>query len=77
MYELNPEGKKSGAGNVRKEEGLTAAQMKSLEQELERTGVSLEAVLDRYGLKDAGRMTPEIYKKALGGLKRTKPKEAA
>jgi len=77
VYELNPEGKKSGAGSVRKEEGLTAAQMKALEQELERTGVSLEAVLDRYGLKDAGRMTPEIYKKALGGLKRTKPKEAA
>lgn len=56
---------------------LTGKQVEILEKELERTGVSLEAVLERYSLKELGEMTQEIYKKAVSGLKRTKPKEAA
>ena len=38
-------------------EGLTAGQMRILEKELERTGIAMEAVLDRYQLKGTGQMT--------------------
>jgi len=55
----------------------TLAQLKEFEQELERTGVSLEAVLERYKLTEIGQMTVEIYKKAMSSLKKTKAKLAA
>ena len=73
VYELNqaPENKAVS------DKMLTAGQMKILEKELERTGIAMKAVLERYQIKEVGQMTPEIYKKALGGLKKTKPKEAA
>lgn len=76
VYELRPS-PESGAASQEAPEGLTAGQMGILEKELERTGISMEAVLDRYRIAAAWQMTPEIYKKALGSLKRTKPKEAA
>lgn len=60
-----------------KTETLTPLQKKTLEKELERTGVSLETVLERYGIHTLEEMTGEIYKKALQGLKKTKTKEAA
>ena len=72
-YELNQEPENKTASD----KTLTAGQMKILEKELERTGIAMEAVLERYRIKEAGEMTPEIYKKALGSLKKTKPKEAA
>lgn len=78
VYELKPEPEpKNGAVSGRMPERLTAGQMKILEKELERTGIAMEAVLERYQIKEVKQMTPEIYKKALGGLKKTKPKEAA
>lgn len=68
--------------NLKKEEPqktgvLTLLQKKTLEKELERTGVALETVLERYGIHTLEEMTGEIYKKALQGLKKTKTKEAA
>lgn len=48
-----------------------------MEKELERTGVTIEAVMERYGIERPEDMTPEIYEKALQGLKRTRTKEAA
>lgn len=63
--------KPAGKGKV------SAAQKKALEKELERTGVTLETVLERYHISGIGQMTPEIYTKALNSLKKTKPKEAA
>lgn len=57
--------------------GLTPLQRKTLEKELERTGVSMETVLERYGIHVLKEMTGEIYRKALQGLKKTKTKEAA
>ncbi len=57
--------------------GLTDAQRKVLDKELERTGIPMETVLERYNICEPGQMTPEIYRKALGSLKKTKPKEAA
>ena len=56
---------------------MTGRQMAVLEKELERAGISMETVLERYHLYRAEQMTPEIYKKALGSLKKTRPKEAA
>lgn len=76
MYGLKPK-PENGAASSGMPERLTAGQMKILEKELERTGIVMEAVLERYQLKETGQMTPEIYKKALAGLKKTKPKEAA
>lgn len=73
VYGLNQEPENKTASDKM----LTAGQMKILEKELERTGIAMEAVLERYRIKEAGEMTPEIYKKALGSLKKTKPKEAA
>ena len=51
--------------------------MATLEKEMERTGVTMEAVLKRYGIGEPGQMTPEIFTKELSGLKKTKDKEAA
>ena len=65
------------AGADSMETGITAVQMEVLKKELERTGITMEAVLERYRIGAIGQMTPEIYKKALSGLKRTKPKDAA
>ncbi len=56
---------------------ITKLQMEALEQELARTGVTMEAVLERYGLKEPGQMTAETYARALGSLKKTKTKGAA
>ena len=56
---------------------ITGIQMEALERELARTGVSMEAVLERYGLKEPGQITAEIFAKAISSLKKTKTKEAA
>ena len=60
--------------NIR--EALSAEQKKALERELERTGVPMEAVLSRYQLSSLEEMPPEVYARALDGLKRTKTKAA-
>lgn len=56
---------------------IAEAQRKALEEELDRTGVTIEAVMERYQIERPEDMTPEIYEKALQGLKRTKTKAAA
>lgn len=56
---------------------VSAAQKKALEKELERTGVAMETVLERYHISSFGQMTLEIYTNALNSLKKTKSKEAA
>lgn len=45
--------------------------MAALERELMRTGVTMEAVLERYGIESPGQITGEIYRKALNSLKKT------
>ena len=59
------------------ESRITDMQKTVLEQELRRTGVPIENVLSRYRIHKLEQMTPEIYTKALSGLKKTKTKEAA
>lgn len=46
-------------------------------RELERTGLELKTVLERYQLRDISEMTPEIYRNALSSLKKTRSKDAA
>lgn len=48
-----------------------------LEKELERTGISMQAVLSRYHLTGVEQMTEDIYTRAMNGLKKTKTKDAA
>ena len=48
-----------------------------LKAELERTGVDMKTVLERYHVKDEKEMTPDIYEKALSGLKKTGSRKAA
>lgn len=48
-----------------------------LMRELERTGIPLETVLERYGIQDIRQMTAETLNKALNGLRKTKTKGAA
>ena len=46
------------------------------DSELKRTGVLLDTVLSRYGVKSINEMTPEMLGKAINSLKRTKTKSA-
>jgi len=76
VYEMKP---KVNAGRKEPDEvvGITDMQMAVLQQELERTGVLIETVLERYKIPSIGQMTPDIYRKAIGSLKRSKTKKAA
>jgi hypothetical protein len=56
---------------------LTKRQRTVLEKELERTGVALDAVLNRYHLASSEQISEEIYKKAIECLRKSKNKEAA
>lgn len=56
---------------------LTEKMKRDMQKELDRTGVSLEAVLERYHLDDLGQMTPEHYRDAMKGLKRSQSRAAA
>ena len=65
------------AMTAQEETGVTDQQMEVLEKELERTGIPAATVLARYQIDTIEQMTPEIYTKALNGLKKTKTKVAA
>ena len=55
---------------------LTEEQIRQIQNELARTGVALERVLQRYGIRSVQEMSVDIYKKAMNSLKRTKSKAA-
>lgn len=52
-------------------------QMGLLQRELERTGVRMETILERYNIQDVSQMTADTYNRALNGLRKTKTKGAA
>ncbi len=58
--------------SVKPQAAYQGSQMSALEKELKRTGVALEAVLNRYHIENLGQMTPEMYQDALSGLKKSK-----
>lgn len=56
---------------------VSRRQMNELKKELERTGVPLRQVLDRYQIEDVAEMTEEHYKNAMSGLKKSKSRDVA
>ena len=56
---------------------LTAKMKRDMQKELDRTGVPLEKVLERYHLADITQMTAEQYRDAMIGLKRSQSRTAA
>lgn len=56
---------------------LSAKARKSIEDELQRTGVPMEEVLKRYNISDINKMTEEMYRDAITGLRKTKSAQAA
>lgn len=55
---------------------VSAEQMDSLEQELQRTGVGIDAVKERYQINNMQTMSEEIYRKVMNALAKTKSKAA-
>lgn len=71
--------KRQAAQNNSKIAGTGTAGNKYAEEinkELARTGVALDAVLERYGVSSVMEMTEDTYKKAINSLKKTKSKAA-
>lgn len=56
---------------------LSEQQMTSLEAELQRTGVGMKAVQERYQIKDPKNMTEELYEKVMNALAKTRSMKAA
>ena len=56
----------------RSESSLSPNQVWEFQQELKRTGVTLEQVLERYQVSSFEEMSQEDYKKAMNSLKKTK-----
>lgn len=59
--------------NAENNTGLSNAQMKSLEKELQRTGVEMDMVRQRYQIGDPKQMSEETYQKVMAALAKTKP----
>ena len=77
--------KNADSGEKNKRQGKTAAsntstlsdtQMQSLEKELQRTGVEMEAVQERYKIKNTDSISDELYGKIMAALAKTKSKAA-
>lgn len=56
---------------------LSEEQMASLLEELDRTGVTAETVMERYKIQEMGTMSDELYRKVMAALSRTKSSKAA
>lgn len=57
--------KKGNAGGRESGTGISIQQMGALEKELERTGVQMDEVKERYHISQADQMTDEIYKRVM------------
>ncbi len=58
-------------------QGITASQKAAMERELQRTGVVLDKVLERYGIGTLNEMTGDMYNRAMRGLKKSRSVQAA
>ena len=59
------------------QKNFSGKQRENLEKELNRTGVSLQTVLDRYQISSIMDMTDDIYESAMKSLRKSKDKAAA
>ena len=71
---MQPEGQ---SGKNAPRSCLSKEQMDSLQAELDRTGVTMETVQNRYQIQEPGTMSAELYGRVMSALKRTKSTEAA
>lgn len=71
VYELKAGKKGTVQGN-----GLTEEQMASLQAELDRTGVSMADVQERYRITKPESMSEELYRRIMSALAKTKPMAA-
>lgn len=62
-------GKAKGAGKAKEAEN---AHVEAINKELARTGVALDAVLERYGVSSIAEMSEATYRNAMNSLKKTK-----
>ncbi|MCC8051403.1 MAG: hypothetical protein LIP10_12255 [Clostridiales bacterium] len=62
-----PAGTKTAAGGI----GLSLEKTAEMEQELKRTGVPIQTVLERYQIPSLEQMTEEIYDSAMRSLRKT------
>ena len=69
--------KEAGGKGIGKKAGISKAQMNDLETELQRTGVTVEAVKKRYNVDDPKQMSEELYNKVMNALSKTKSADAA
>ena len=77
VYELKG---KNTAGNKKKdadkktgkETTLSKEQMDSLQSELDRTGITMENVKDRYKIQEPEKMNSDIYSRVMSALKKTR-----
>lgn len=80
VFELRPKkDRKAGKGEntIGKNACITKEQEDSLKAELERTGVRMEAVKERYKVEGMQDMTKELYAKVMNALAKTKSMDAA
>ena len=69
VYEF--QGKETG-----RETKPSGKHMEALQRELERTGVAMETVLERYHIREASQLTMPMYTNAMNSLKKTGTKKA-
>ena len=77
VYELKQGKAKEQEPEVADGDGISGAQMERLQKELQRTGVELQAVQDRYQIREPEKMSEDSYKKVMAALAKTKSAEAA
>ena len=68
VYELNSVEQTS----QEKKKGVTKAQLKKLDEEMKRTGVSIEEVQERFRINQLGDLSNETYQHLMVALKKTK-----
>ena len=74
VYELTA---KNNAKKTQEKDTISQNQKDSLETELQRTGVTMEAVQKRYHISDPAQMSEELYDRVMLALSKTKSAEAA
>lgn len=68
---------KKPSGKTQKSMMVTKPQMDGLEAELKRTGVTMEDVRERYKIQNPESMSPDLYKRVMTALAKTKSIGAA
>jgi len=65
-------GKSNTAGKAKGAENAEDAHVEAINKELARTGVALDAVLERYGVSSIAEMSEATYRNAINSLKKTR-----